>query len=163
MRRPNFFRLYLLLSLVSVLRGQDTTVWAGAGFGPIRRFPGTWFGSVEVNHSFPGIPIQGWAAVDGSDKGRLLSLGPMVQIGLGGPWGAAVSTGPGWTSQNPGQMLGCRLEFRSSVYIYRRMKGNWQAGLSASHYSNGGISHHNPGAEDIRFLVGYRLGGGKEP
>ena len=150
LRRP-LTTLALLAS--GFLWAGDTTLLTGPGFGPFRRLPGTWYGSLELNHTFSGSPIGGWLSADVTGDGRFLGLGPLVPFRMGNRWTGAVSTGPGWYSNDPGLNLGSRMEFRSTAYLQYQAFAEWRLSLALSHYSNGGIARHNPGAETLRLLL----------
>jgi hypothetical protein len=91
--------------------------------------------------------------MDMAKEGTFLGLGPMLQLRMGTRWTGAISSGPGWYSNGANLDLGSRMEFRSTAYLFFKMEKKYSLGLAASHYSNGGIARHNPGAETLRFLV----------
>lgn len=145
------------------LTAGSTEVLAGPGTGPFRYFANHGFFSVELAHRTGFHGLGAWASLDLSAPGKYLGLGPRVDLPLG-TWGeVGVSSGPGWYSDNRGLDLGSKLEFRSTVYLMARPGRRLWAGVSFSHYSNAGLSEHNPGAETVRVLIGVPLGPGDRP
>lgn len=131
--------------------GQDLQVLAGVGFGPFRNPPRRIYASLELNQKLDGSPIGVWAAADADlGQGYYLGLGALAMAGLGPRWQLALGFGPGYYTSHAELNLGSELEFRSSLYLSRRLESGRRLGLSVSHYSNGGLARHNPGAETVR-------------
>ena len=149
--RPTLGLIALLAA--SLLQAGDTTVLTGVGYGPFRRLPGTSYASLEFDHFLGKSCFGGWLSADVARDGQFVGLGPMVQTQLSPSWSAAISTGPGWYSNQPGLNLGSMIEFRSTAYLLFKVSDRYRLGLAASHYSNGGIARHNPGAETLRLLL----------
>lgn len=142
--------LALLASLP--LAGQDLQVRMGASFGPLRQPPRRPFASLELDQRINGSPFWLWATADVGGDGQYLGLGPGLVVDLGDRWQVAAGSGPGYySSRSPAVDLGSELEFRSTFYISRRLARGRRLGLSVSHYSNGGLARHNPGAETVRI------------
>jgi hypothetical protein len=134
-----------------------TAILVGPGFGPLRQPPRKVFGSLEVDHEFATGPLGFWASFDGGNVDKFFGVGLLLAMPLGRGWRIAISSGPGWYSNVRPFNLGNSLEFRSSLYVLRRLSTHLSAGLSVSHYSNAGTAIHNPGAETVRLLLSVPL------
>jgi hypothetical protein len=134
-----------------LLPAQDLQVLVGPSFGPIRQPPRRSFASLELNQKINGSPFGVWAGADVGGDGQYLGLGPYLVFDLGPRWQVGGGSGPGYfSSRSPELDLGSELEFRSTFYLSLRLDSGRRLGLSVSHYSNGGLSRHNPGAETLR-------------
>ena len=149
----------LALGLALMARAGEPEWMAGPGYGPFRYFPQRGFGSLEVMLSSNRPWLAAWASLDCASEGKYVGFGPRLNLALGSHWEVALSAGPGWYSDNQRLNLGSKLEFRSSLYLFRTLGGGRRIGLAVSHYSNGGLAYHNPGAETVRILYGATLGG----
>jgi hypothetical protein len=122
----------------------------GPCLGPTRQPPRHAFTSVELNQKINGSPFGVWACGDFGSGGQYLGLGPYLAFSLGSRWQVGGGSGPGYYSSHSELDLGSELEFRSTFYLSRRLDSGRRLGLSMSHYSNGGLARHNPGAETLR-------------
>ena len=145
--------LILGLTLAVPSRAGETAVLVGPCFGPLRQPPRRAFGSLEVDHRLDDSCFGLWGTFDFTTDGdHFVGAGPSVTWSPGGRWLLAGSSGPGYYLRQSGFDLGCTLEFRSTFYVAHRIgRGGW-AGVSYSHYSNGGLRKHNPGAETMRLF-----------
>lgn len=151
-------KLAIALTLsIPTQASEPTEILLGAGFGPFRYFSARGFASVELTRPMAKGPLGFWTALDVSKSGTYFGLGPRIEWPLGSRGTVAIGTGPGWYSDGLALKLGSKLEFRSTVYAMFRMSSHLRAGVSLSHYSNGGIAYHNPGAETVRLLVAVPL------
>ena len=146
----------MLLGLPSYC--SDTTVLAGLGYGPFRYFHEHLdYGSVGLMREAEGMGLGSWLSLDLSSKGTYLGLGPLLSVPIGKVWRVGLSTGPGWYSDQEALNLGSKLEFRTTAYVLHRLGRRYRTGLAVSHYSNGGIAYHNPGAETVQVFFGFSL------
>jgi len=106
----------------------------------------------------PGAWLGTWASLDGSERDDFIGVGPLVRASLGRKLTFLGGTGPGLCSDHASMRLGYRFEFRSSASLCWTLGRGRVVMVSLSHYSNGGMSHSNPGAEGIRILYGIELG-----
>ena len=123
----------------------------GASLGRLRQPPRRPFVSVELQQKINGSPFGVWASGDFGSNGQYLGLGPYLAFDLGSRWQVGGGSGPGYYSNQPELDLGSEMEFRSTFYVSRRLDSGRRVGLSLSHYSNGGLARHNPGAETVRI------------
>lgn len=131
----------------------DIWLLAGPGFGPLRRPPRQFYGSLELDLWPVRRHFGVWASMDNSPGGRWVGLGPLVGTTVGRGIHLGFGTGPGWYPDRGRFDLGSHLEFRSTVYLTVPLKSGWEAGLTLSHYSNAGTASHNPGAETVRVVL----------
>jgi len=134
-------------------------ILAGPGLMHLREPPRFAYGSVEGDWIRPDGWLGAWASLDAEGKDNFIGVGPLFKATLGRGWTVLGGTGPGFCSDDAGQRLGYRFEFRSSAYLCWTLDRRQVFILSLSHYSNGGMSRHNPGVEGIRFLYGIKLDG----
>jgi hypothetical protein len=80
-----------------------------------------------------------------------LFTGLVLELPL--PSGLQLSPGfaPGIVLAQGHRDLGSPLEFRSSIELSRLLVPPVRLAISFSHISNGGLTHHNPGAETLMF------------
>ncbi len=148
----------LLCAALPVCAG-DTDILVGAGRMDLRSSSGLAYGSLEATHLVGSSRYWGfWGAADVSGTANWAGGGLFATWPFSPRWSLSLSSGPGWYS-NPSRLdLGHALEFRSTAYLICRWKERYGAGLSVSHYSNAGLSKHNPGTESVRLFFTVRLG-----
>jgi hypothetical protein len=151
--------------LAAILLGSmqawgDGDEWqAGAGgFGSVRAFNAKPVGSLELVHrtAWPGVGLT--AATDLSVDGRYVGAGVLFYTPLNQPFSTSLSFAPGYWSNHQEINLGSQLEFRSSAAVFWRLRRGYRAGLTFSHYSNGGLARRNPGGEALRLSLGIPFG-----
>lgn len=150
-------RWLLAVALSCPLAAWETWALAGPGFGPLRNTPRQVYGSLEIDHWLSAKRYGVWAAVDSSPSGGWVGLGPLLAVPVGNRYHLAISSGPGWFPNRGRFDLGSPLEFRTTAYATARLPNGWEAGITLSHYSNGGTAKHNPGAETIRLVLAVPL------
>jgi len=153
----------ILLGLFSseVLCQTDLSVLAGAGVGNILDSPRGGYVSFELRKPIikhKDVILTGNVVLEGGDSEKYIGLGVSAEKRLSGRIKIAASTGIGRFS-NINLNLGSKTEFRSGVDLFYRISRKVMLVMSFYHYSNGGISDYNPGAESVAFRVVIPLAG----
>jgi hypothetical protein len=157
-RSGRLARIGLLLVLALPALAGGTQVQVGASLGGLRERPRRAFLNLELQHTLGSGPLGGWVALEGLvGDGEYLGLGPMVTWSPSPGWSIAAGSGPGYYLREDGLDLGYPMEFRSTFYLARRIGTASWLGASISHYSNGGLRKHNPGAETVRLFWAVQL------
>jgi len=149
--------LGLAIQATFVFGAGPDQIMAGTGLMHLREPPRVAYASVEAIR-FPGDGwIGGWAGLDGAPRDHFLGFGPIAKVELSRHFRLMLGTGPGLCSNDAAAKLGFRYEYRSSAYLVWKRRGGHDITLSVSHYSNGGMSSRNPGAEGVRLLYSFPL------
>lgn len=147
----------LAVTATTAFAAAPDQIFVGAGLMHLREPPRTAYASAEAIR-FPGDGwIGGWATLDLAPRDHFLGCGPIARVDLGRHFRLMVGTGPGFCSNDAAEKLGFRYEYRSSAYLCWKGPLGQDLALSVSHYSNGGMSRSNPGAEGVRVLYGFRI------
>lgn len=153
------FGIAIIISLVSsaVLGQTDLSILAGTGVGNILDSPRGGYVSFEFRKSFiefRNVTFTGNVVLEGENDEKYVGLGMSVEKLLSGRIVIAATTGIGRFS-NINLDLGSKTEFRSGIDLFYKVSRKIALVLSFYHYSNGGISEHNPGTESLalRFVV----------
>ncbi len=141
-------------------KAGDAVLLLGGGIGNLRHPPRQAYGSLELTYKMEDHPWGLWTAAEAGGTEKYVGLGLYLAWPFKERWTFAISSGPGWYSNRGTFNLGSELEFRSTAYLMYRWGRRSSVGISVSHYSNGGIARHNPGAESVRIFVGIPLGRG---
>lgn len=94
-------------------------------------------------------PVVG--ALAGSTGGEYIFTGLVLELPLPGGFQISPGFAPGIVLSQGNRDLGSPIEFRSSIELSRLLVAPVRIGISFSHISNGGLTHHNPGVETVMF------------
>ncbi len=97
------------------------------------------------------VPAVGVAAVENGAQFVYADL--HYEYRLGEHWVLSPSFGAGRFSGNDEIDLGHLVEFRSGIEIAWQSDSGYRVGLVLHHFSNGGISEHNPGIEELSLTL----------
>ena len=146
----------LVSSISSVVFGQtDLYMLAGTGVGNILDSPRGGYVSFELRKPIirhKDVIFTGNVVLEGEKDEKYIGLGISAEKRLSSRIKIAISTGIGRFS-NINLDLGSKTEFRSGVDLFYRISRKMMLVMSFYHYSNGGISDYNPGAESVALRV----------
>ena len=145
-----------LSSFSSAVLGQtDLYMLAGTGVGNILDSPRGGYVSFELRKPIirhKDVIFTGNVVLEGEKDEKYIGLGVSAEKRLSSRIKIAISTGIGRFS-NINLDLGSKTEFRSGVDLFYRISRKVMLVMSFYHYSNGGISDYNPGAESVALRV----------
>ena len=145
-----------LISFSSEILGQtDIFVLAGMGVGNILDRPQGGYVSFELRKPIikhKDVIFSGNVVLEGEKGEKYVGLGVSAKKRLSGRVSVAATTGIGRFS-NINLNLGSKTEFRSGVDLFYKISRKVMLVMSFYHYSNGGISNYNPGAESVALRV----------
>lgn len=149
--------LFLIFFSTMVLGQTDLSMLAGEGMGNILDCPCEGYVSFELRKPIikhKDVIFTGNVVLEGENDDKYVGLGVSVEKRLSGWILIAATTGIGRFS-NIYLNLGSKTEFRSGVDLFFKISSKIMVVLSLYHYSNGGISDYNPGAESLalRFVI----------
>lgn len=152
----------LISSISSVVFGQtDLYMLAGMGVGNILDSPREGYVSFELRKPIimhKNVIFTGNLVLEGEKDEKYIGLGVSAEKRLSSRIKIAISTGIGRFS-NINLDLGSKTEFRSGVDLFYRISRKVMLAMSFYHYSNGGISDYNPGAECVALRIVIPLAG----
>jgi len=134
-----------------VLGQTDLSVLAGTGVGNILDNPRRGYVSFELRKpiiKLKDVIFTGNVILEGENDEKYVGLGVSVERRLSPRILIAATTGIGRFS-NINLNLGSKTEFRSGVDLFYKISRKVMLVMSFYHYSNGGISDYNPGAESV--------------
>ncbi|MFH0878454.1 MAG: acyloxyacyl hydrolase [Lentisphaerota bacterium] len=147
------------LMLVTSAFAAEQELFVSAGEAGIFRGPETAVFTIEYRPGFRVWKYVGfWLSGESAfDEGYWIGAGFLLDIPIGSRWLIRPSFGGGYYHTTSTFDLGSPLEFRSNFEVDFNITHEWITGLALGHYSNGGITDQNPGAETLRLLVGRRF------
>lgn len=151
-------RLAALMLLAAPVRGGEVDAMVGVGVAPVDHTARAFVGSLELQAWSTRRRFGVWGAFDAAHRSRWSGFGLMVGAPFGDRWFVALGAGPGWYPDQRTFDLGSQKVYRSTAYLMGRLPNGWEAGLTLSHYSNGGSAEHNPGAESLRIVLSIPFG-----
>jgi hypothetical protein len=142
----------LLLGATPALAAGTSVGVSSGQYGLRPRLPRELGVQLEVRPPWQWGPLRPTVgALAGSSGGAYLFTGLVLELPL--PGGVQVSPGfaPGIVLAQGNRDLGSPIEFRSSIELSGQLVPPLRLGISFSHISNGGLTHHNPGVETLMF------------
>ena len=135
---------------------HDGTVLAG-GSQSIHDLEGFRYGSLECRFPLKWQRLSALVCLEWNGDDRYVTAGLFLTLVEGRRFRLGIGSGPGFMN-NGKSLLGSEIEFRSFAEIQVLVTRRFVWGLDICHYSNGGISSVNPGAESIRLFLAWKLG-----
>ena len=115
------------------------------------------YGSLEYRYQLKWQRLSILGALEWNGDNRYSTVGLFMTLFRGRRFRLGIGSGPGFMN-NGKSVLGSELEFRTFAEFQVRLGSRFAWGVDVCHYSNGGISSVNPGAESVRFFIAWRLG-----
>lgn len=157
--RRLFGACLLAVGLAHPLSAQvllDGTV--AAGFSQtLHDLEGFRYGSLEYRLPLKWERVSVLAGFEWNGDDRYATVGVFLTLAEGRRFRLGIGSGPGFMN-NGKSLLGSELEFRSFAELQLLISPRFSWGLDICHYSNGGISAVNPGAESVRLFLAWKLG-----
>jgi hypothetical protein len=146
----------LLLAASPALAGGTSIGVSSGQYGLRAGLPREAGFQVEVRPAWQWGPLRPTVgALTGSSGGGYLFTGIVLELPLPADFQITPGFAPGIVISQGRRDLGSPIEFRSSIELSRALAPPVRLGISFSHISNGGLTHHNPGVETMMF--GFRF------
>jgi len=141
---------------VSSFAQNNLVFLGGVGIANIIDRPSKGYCSLELRQHFTlkQMTFSVNYSLEGNSKDNFMGLGVSFVKPLSNKFSLVLTTGFGRYS-NKYFYLGSKFEFRSGIELFYNLIKNLGVDFSFYHYSNAGISQHNPGTECIvvRFII----------
>lgn len=157
--RRLLFACLLAMGLTHPLAAQallDGTVVAGAS-QTLHDLRGFRYGSLEYRLPLKWPRLSVLTGLEWNGDDRYATVGVFLTLAEGRRFRLGIGSGPGFMNRGK-SLLGSELEFRSFAELQLLISPRFSWGVDICHYSNGGISAVNPGAESVRFFLAWKLG-----